>query len=363
MNNCRILIISDHPLFAQGVERLINGQAGLQVVDIVAPPQASFCITHLIPDVVIIDADRATQPAFSRMLRENPGVKFIALSLEDNDINIYYQRSKTSNGVEALVEAIREPLEWKLPERPRLRLLIVAQGAHGQRIAEHIRRQSPVHWLVSKWVMPELPQEAGAPGGGLPDTVPTAELVIGLAQGRHVAPLLLEIITKANATSAIIPICDAAWLPREQMTQLQEALDQLKVASVFPKPFCSLTETHYTMLGQQVNYHDGPIVEFARHFGQPTLNITADARAQTVRHIRVLRDCPCGCAQYMAEALVNVPLAEASQRAQSAYRQFPCQANLTPKTQDELVLAQTTRDILHHALSSQLDQLGTRPTL
>ena len=43
-----------------------------------------------------MDTDRANQTLMLRMLRENPGVKFIGLSLDNNDINLYYQRQQNN---------------------------------------------------------------------------------------------------------------------------------------------------------------------------------------------------------------------------------------------------------------------------
>ena len=214
MNKCRILIVSDHPLFAQGVERLISGQAGLQVVGLVSPDEALTSIPRSRPGCRHRGCRPGDPGTLSRLLRENPGVKFIGLSLDNNDINIYYQRNKTSTGVEALVEAIREPLEWKLPERPKLRLLVVTQGLYGQRIADHIRRQAPDHWLVDQWIVPpRCPARPAISRELLPPALPAAELILSLAQSPDVATLLPDIVQMTGAKGVIAPIDDAAWLP------------------------------------------------------------------------------------------------------------------------------------------------------
>ncbi len=111
MSQYRVLIVSDHPLFAEGVGRLINDQAGVQLAGVLSPDEALARIPSLGLDVVIVDVDRAAQPIFAQMLRASPGLKFIGLSLDNNDINVYYQRGIKSTGVEGLVEAIHEPLE------------------------------------------------------------------------------------------------------------------------------------------------------------------------------------------------------------------------------------------------------------
>jgi hypothetical protein len=360
MNKCRILIVSDHPLFAQGVERLISGQAGLQVVGLVSPDEALTNIPGLGLDVVIVDADRATQATLSRLLRENPGVKFIGLSLDNNDINIYYQRNKTSTGVEALVEAIREPLEWKLPERPKLRLLVLTQGLYGQRIADHIRRQAPDHWLVDQWVVPPAqPGSASDLRELLPPALPAAELILSLAQSPDVATLLPDIVQMTGAKGVIAPIDDAAWLPNDRVNQLRQGLEQLNVACVFPKPFCSLAETQYNVRGHTVSFEDGPIREFARHFGQPALKVFVDADARVLHQVEVLRDSPCGCARYVAEKLVGLSVDEAEQQAEMFCHQFPCLAGTTVDDDYEDTLLHVSDRIFQGVLQSQLEPFKT----
>ena len=360
MNKCRILIVSDHPLFAEGVERLITGQAGLHVVGLVSPEEALTSIPGLGLDVVIVDADRATQATLSRLLRENPGVKFIGLSLDNNDINIYYQRNKTSTGVEALVEAIREPLEWKLPERPKLRLLVVTQGLYGQRIADHIRQQAPDHWLVDQWVVPPaLSSSTRDPRELLPPALPTAELILSLAESPDMATLLPNLVQMTGAKGVIAPIDDAAWLPNDRVNQLRQGLEQLNVACVFPKPFCSLAETYYNVRGHAVSFEDGPIREFARHFGQPALKIFVDAQARVLHQVEVLRDSPCGCARYVAEKLVGLSVDEAEQQAEMLCHQFPCLAGTTVDDDYQDTLLHVSDRIFQGVLQSQLEPFKT----
>jgi len=355
MSKCRILIVSGHPLFAEGVGRLISGQAGLQVVSVVSPDEAQASIPRLDPDVVIVDADRATQAVFARMLRANPGVKFIGLSLDNNDINIYYQRNKVSTGVEALVEAIREPLEWKLPEHLKLRVLIVTQGLYGQRIADNIRLNAPAHWVVDQWAIPELPDSEYSPQDQL-STLPPSELIVSVGQSPGAAMLLPYIVEMTGAKGVIAPIGDTAWLPPELMRQLSEKLSQSSVKSVFPKPFCSLTETHYNERGYAVEFTDGPIHEFARYFGQPAWEVAIDASAQVIRNVRVLRDSPCGCARYVAEKLASVPMHKAEKQVEVLCHRFPCLASKMVDSDYSDTLLNVSSRIFRDAFRSQLEQ-------
>jgi hypothetical protein len=361
MNQCRVLIISAHSLFAEGVRRLLNGRAGVQVVGVLSPDEAVVSLLSFSPDVVIVDAGNGAQAAFARMLRENPGIKFISLTLDNNDINIYYQRLKQSTGVEALMEAIQEPLEWKPPERPALRLLVITQSAYGERIADYVRRRAPRHWLVQQWAVPPL--DGQEPGDLLPPVLPAAELILSLGETPYIARLLPEIAQMTQARSVIAPIDDGRWLPADVAAQVRRGLSQLGVSCVFPKPFCSLSETRYNIREGEADLADGPIREFARSFGHPALKISLDAEARMIQAIDVLRDGPCGCGQYLADQLVGVPITEAEQRTRTLHQSFPCLASTQLDRDTGEVLFQVAGQILRDAVVTQLQMLNARPGL
>jgi hypothetical protein len=359
MNHCRVLIVSDHPLFAEGVRRLLGDQAGLQVVGVLSAEEAVVNILNLSLDVVIVDTDRANQTLMLRMLRENPGTKFIGLSLDNNDIHLYYQRSKKITGVEALVEAIREPLEWKPPER-RLRLLVVMQDVYGQRIADHVRQSAPEHWIVQQWAVPSALLTAPEPRDLLPPTLPSFELILSLGQSPIVAQLLPDIARMTGAEGVIAPIDDEAWLPSELASQLRDELKEIGVSCVFPKPFCTLTETRYNVPGHEVDFTDGPIREFASFFGRPALKISVDAQTRAIQ-IKVLRDGPCGCARYVAQHLTGLPAAEVEQQAHALQQRFLCPAGNLPDSDYGVPLIQVANQILQDAVFHPLELSGTPP--
>jgi hypothetical protein len=358
MNQCRVLIVSAHSLFAEGVRRLLNGQAGVQVVGVLSPDEAVISLLSFSPDVVIVDAGNGAQAAFARMLRENPGVKFISLTLDNNDINIYYQRHKQSTGVEALMEAIQEPIEWKPPDRSALRLLVITQSAYGERIAEHIRRRAPRHWLVQQWAVPPLDGQALEL---VPPVLPAAELILSLSESPEIAGLLPDIARLTNARGVIAPIDDGRWLPPDVALQVRRGLGQLGVPCVFPKPFCSLSETRYNMGESAADSSDSPIREFVRSFGQPALKISLDADARVIRAIDVLRDGPCGCGQYLADQLIGTNIAQVEQRTRTLHQRFPCLASTQPDSDYGESLLQVTGRILRDAVITQLPMLNTPP--
>ena len=361
MANYRILMVSDHPLFAEGVGRLLEGRAGLTVVGVLSPEEALARIPCLDLDVVIVDMDRSAQPIFTQMLRSNPGLKFIGLSLDNNDINVIYQRGVQSTGVEELVQAIHEPLDWKPAGRPPLRVLAITQGPYGQRIADHLRRHAPGHWTVQQWELPPVPpDQIEELHSWLPLILSPSDLILSLAQSPGVVRLLPEFARLTGAKGVIAPINDTGWLSVELSDQLREQLGQSGVSSAFPQPFCSLTEMRYNVRGRTtVQLTDGPVCEFARHFGRPAFKISIDAHV--LHAVEVLRDSPCGCARHVARNLIGVPVDQVERRAETLHRDFPCLASVTMDSDYGDTLLNVSGHILRDALRDQLEPFKAPP--
>lgn len=362
METCRVLIISDHPLFAEGVSRLIDGHAGLKVIGVIPPnTHTSAGIQASRPDVVVVDMDVHSQAEhWPDWLRDNAGVKFISLSLNDDDIRVYYQRVKKSTGVDALVEAIREPLEWHLPEQAKLRILVITQGRYGQRIVENVRRHAPAdHWQVQEWVVPSsLPSVVDDARDFLPPMLPASDLILSIGEIPSVAVLLPDVVKMTGARGVIAPVSHGEWLPSGLMNQVHEWLARLGVAIAFPKPFCSLTEDEYSLQDRKVSYTDGPIGEFARHFGRPSLSVSVDEAAAVIRSVSVIRDSACGCARHVAEQLAGIPLDEAVERAGLLHHHFPCLASMTIDPDYGEPLMNVSGQLLREELARQMSKVN-----
>jgi hypothetical protein len=182
----------DHPLFAEGVETLLREQPGLEVVgsgDV--SPQTFARIQEMAPDVVVVGASGDEQDALvARVFQALPGLKVVALNLDDNRIHIHYRQTKVGRQVEDLVEAIRQPLEWGRPRPAQMRIFAVIQGHYGQRIVENIRAHGPRGWTVECWRAPELPAMIDDPESYLPLHVPPADLILALGESPAVAQLI-----------------------------------------------------------------------------------------------------------------------------------------------------------------------------
>ncbi len=102
-------ILYNHPLFARGLERLLQGQDGVVVAGVEKTTDKALAhVKELRPDVIIIEAEqRESQPEqlFSHFLREQPAAKMIRLNLQDNTAILYSGRRCTANSIEDLMQS------------------------------------------------------------------------------------------------------------------------------------------------------------------------------------------------------------------------------------------------------------------
>jgi hypothetical protein len=208
-----------------------------------------------------------------------------------------------------------------------MRILVVTQGEYGRRMFENIRDHTPSGWLVEEWrAPPVLPLVMDYPEDYLPDSLPPADLVLSLGENPGVAELIPEIARLTGARAVIAPIDRAEWLPKGLARQLARWLQDIEVDAVFPKPFCSLTETYYNVGRNRVQYDSQVIAEFARYFGRPRFGIAVNSDNKIIVQARVERDAVCGCARYVAEGLVGVKVNDAEFEAGMLHHHYPCLA-------------------------------------
>ncbi len=109
----RVVMLFSHPLFGRGVESLLCGQTGMEVVG--WERDANEFIEHiqdLCPDVVLIDGSDPTcdpVPVMMRLLKEGTGAKVITLNVQNNTMCVYCGERRIVKGVEDLVQAILQP--------------------------------------------------------------------------------------------------------------------------------------------------------------------------------------------------------------------------------------------------------------
>jgi hypothetical protein len=210
-----------------------------------------------------------------------------------------------------------------------MRILAIISGEYGQRHVDNIRANGPKDWTVEVWQAPTaLPLIVDYPEDYVPESLPPADLLLALHEHKGVAELIPEIAKLTGARAVIAPVDNVAWLPPGLANQLRGWLAAMGVFSVFPKPFCSLTETHYNVRRYREAYDNALISEFAHYFGQPDLALSVDPDSRTITMAEVVRDACCGCARYIADKLIGMSADDAEIYAGLAHHHYPCLASM-----------------------------------
>jgi len=237
-----------------------------------------------------------------------------------------------------------------------MRILALISGEYGTRHVENIKARRPQDWTIKVWDAPKiLPLVIDYPEDYLPETLPPADLILSFAELKGVAELLPEIAQMTGARAVIAPVDNEAWLPRGLARQLRGWLERQDVACVTPKPFCSLTETHYDVTRRQkIAYQDGLISEFAHHFGRPSFNVLVDPQTRLITTVEVRRDSACGCASYVAERLVGVSADDAEQEGGMLHHHYPCLASMGIDSDYSDTLMHVSGNIMRDEIAEQV---------
>lgn len=246
-----------------------------------------------------------------------------------------------------------------------LGVLAAYQGFWGQRIAENVLKNSPLGWRVVAWEAPRfIPQVIDDPEEYLNSQFLQSELLLALGETPGFAQLVPVIARRCGARAAVVPIDRNAALPAGLVGQLAGWLKGAGVAAVFPRPLCSLDEEGYNRVPVRVTYDNELIRTFARFFGRPRFELTAEGGR--VSSVRVLRDACCGCARFVAEGLSGVPVSEAVEAAGMLHHHYPCLAsmNIDEDYQDTLmhVSGNLLRDEIQREVSSIEPMVYLRPS-
>ncbi len=202
-------------------------------------------------------------------------------------------------------------------------------GEYGRRIAANIAKNGPADWAVESWTAPtRFPIIIEDPRDFIPESLPKVDLLLALGEQPGIAELLPDVARMTQAKSLIAPVERVEWLPKGLMNQLRGWMKEIGVTSVFPKPFCSLTENSYSIRGQRVEYHDPLIAEFARYFGKPRVSVTVDHASKTIAGVQVERDAACGCTRYIAEGILGTSIDDVEFQAGMLHHHYPCLASM-----------------------------------
>jgi len=141
----RVLIASGHPLFAQGLQRLLERRAGetVQVVGIVSSAEEALqAVERLSPDLIVVDYDDAAvnrTEFINQFLQGESQRRLVLLSLQEGgDQGVAYERRQvTPSQVDTWLQTWFEPADTP-PETPPRMERIPAQA---------LRSDSMKHWI------------------------------------------------------------------------------------------------------------------------------------------------------------------------------------------------------------------------
>jgi len=234
-------------------------------------------------------------------------------------------------------------------------LIALTQDKWGERIAANITQNAPSHWVVHTWKAARvLPPVIDYPEDFLPQSFHQASLILALGDTSGLAQLIPDVVQMSGAKAVIAPIDHNASLPQGLTKQLVQWLDPLGVEIIFPKPFCSLTESTYNQKPIKKSYDNDIIQEFARAFGKPTFSIEVDGG--NISQVEVIRDTACGCARDVAEKLPGTHTDKAIERTGMLHHHFPCLAETNQDSDYHDALLNVSGHILQDAIKDQIDE-------
>ena len=106
----RIFMLSNHPLFCEGVSTLLHQESGMDFIGRESDAERAIeQIRAVRPDVVIIDMSDTFAKACSivaRIFDEKLNAKIVGLNLNDNTMCVYREEEKEIHGVADLMDAL-----------------------------------------------------------------------------------------------------------------------------------------------------------------------------------------------------------------------------------------------------------------
>jgi len=272
------------------------------------------------------------------------------------------ERPKTDTGGESWLQRSRggEGIGNSSSFDSQFRLLAITQGLWGERIAGNIQANAPADWRVSAWTAPRvLPPIIDDPADYLPSNLPAADLILSLGEVAGVAQLLPDIVRLTGARAVIAPIDRTESLPLGLVGQLRGWLEAAGASVIFPRPFCTLTETQYNRTPNVEHYDDPLIRRFAAHFGRPEFEV--QVAGGRIQQVTVVRDAACGCSRHVAEGLVNVQVDQAVEQAGMLHHHYPCLASMNQEPDYGDTLMHISGDCLRDAIKEEI-RLHLSPT-
>lgn len=204
-----------------------------------------------------------------------------------------------------------------------MHILAIVQGEWGKRKVRNIRQNGPSDWVVNEIIIPPIRLPfIDEPEEFIPENIPRADLLLSLGEEPALVDIIPDIVRRSEAKAVIAPVDNRDWLPAGRVNQLKKDLTASGIDSVFPVPFCSLTES---------DSNNEYITLFTKYFGKPILTISC--KEGKVSEVIVNRDAPCGDTRYVAKQIIGLPIRDVEEKAGLIHHYYPCLS--TMKMDDE----------------------------
>ena len=210
-----------------------------------------------------------------------------------------------------------------------MKILVVIQGAYGERIVDNIRKCAPDDWQIESFELTKnLPSIIDEPEDFLPKDLPQSDLVIFLSETTPAPQLIPDIASMTGAKGVIAPIDHASWMPLGLKNQIKRSLEEVGVGSAFPKNFCTLTRSTYGYGHSTEPYESEIISEFAEHFGRPKFSVEINPETKVIENIMVERCSPCGSTHHAVSKTIGKTVDDALPEAGLICMHYPCLASM-----------------------------------
>lgn len=92
MSEIRVAIVDDHTAFREGLEGVLHGRQGVEIVGSFADAETALAgLSDLVPDVVLMDLSLpglGGLAATARIVAHHPGVRVVVLSMHDDTVSV-----------------------------------------------------------------------------------------------------------------------------------------------------------------------------------------------------------------------------------------------------------------------------------
>jgi hypothetical protein len=197
-----------------------------------------------------------------------------------------------------------------------LRIYILTRGPLGEKVVNNLVKRGLADSIVG---IHEYPEKARGLVDDLetimPPDPPECDLLLCLFLHPDVVPVIPLVAQKTGAKEVLAPVDDWHLMPEGLKRQISGELDEIGVAYEFPKPFCQLETSSHPLIG-----------EIAEKLGKPKFE--ADVKLGSISKVRILRDTPCGSAQFVADKLAGIDTADYREKASRAHLDYPCLAGM-----------------------------------